>query len=81
MTNINIYIEALINNCTESVSLHIFSNYFLLTTKNANYCNRTANQKFDKLINEKNFEKELQTFEFLRAKKNKALKLTNTRFL
>ena len=40
------------------------------------YCNRTANQvnqKFDKLINETDFDKETQTFEFLKEKKNKGI--------
>jgi len=40
------------------------------------YCNRTANQvnqKFDKLINQTDFEREAQTFEFLKEKKNKGV--------
>ncbi|NLJ82429.1 MAG: hypothetical protein GX330_04815 [Bacteroidales bacterium] len=40
------------------------------------YCNRTANQvnqKFDKLIIQTDFEREAQTFEFLKEKKNKGV--------
>lgn len=44
------------------------------------YCNRTAsqvNQKFDLLINETDFEGEIQAFEFLKEKKNKGVNIDN----